>query len=433
MLKIMLKNRTKTICSICSIILLFLFFALSVSCGGGGGGVSAARGGNNAGKSGFGGGGSSGSTTANGETPNLVINPSQSETLNSLNWQTIQFKIKIGNRTPIIKELQAGEDIKLQLTEEDGLVVGETIDVEAKITNDAGEFEAFSGVQTIVSGKNKITMTVGRKVPIEVPESVTVAGGAEYIVVTKKGAKLPKATTTEKKLFRCWEKSDGTRIFDYQLSASDFATLEGLTPIFQTPVGNDILCTDKTIAANASELGGRKPFGVITKVRVGEGYVEIMSLSETNAVLNNGSVNGGYFPYDASNFDYAQTRLDDSLQFKQNMLIDFPNSANCSAFQYLKTLPNMPDGTPVEWYIPAAFAAYNCLTSSHSDTLRAIGATPLDPNAEYMTATLDKGSSDWDYALYAKVDQSLDEIANNKYAYPSKTKRLRAFGRVSLP
>lgn len=243
-----------------SILFLLFFVFLAAGCGGGGGGVSAATGGNNAGKKGGAGGA--------GSAPTLRINPNDSPTLTGINWQTIDFTVKIGNRAPIKRTLNLGEIMDLNLSDADGLAVGETIDIEAKIVNAAGlEFEAFSGVKTITAGTNNVVMTVGRKVQIQIPANVTLEGGATYVVVTKNGATLPKATTTATQYFRYWQRNDNTIIYDGKLSPADFATTTYVKPVFKTPAGGDILCTDETIAANAAELGGRTPFGLICGAR----------------------------------------------------------------------------------------------------------------------------------------------------------------------
>ena len=183
-----------------SILFLLFFVFLAAGCGGGGG-VSAATGGNNAGKKGGAGGA--------GSAPTLRINPNDSPTLTGINWQTIDFTVKIGNRAPIKRTLNLGEIMDLNLSDADGLAVGETIDIEAKIVNAAGlEFEAFSGVKTITAGTNNVVMTVGRKVQIQIPANVTLEGGATYVVVTKNGAILPKATTTATQYFRYWQRND---------------------------------------------------------------------------------------------------------------------------------------------------------------------------------------------------------------------------------
>lgn len=158
----------------CIFTALIIFFT---SCGGGGGGGSvsfsnvsspdsnsnrtktggeaASRGGNNANSTSPFSGGGSGSS---GE-PEIIINPNQSTTLTNFNWQTIYFTIQIGNRTPIYKTVTAGQNVNLQLSQEDGLMIGETIEIKAKIVRPDGSIlEASSGVQTLTAGDNNFVL-----------------------------------------------------------------------------------------------------------------------------------------------------------------------------------------------------------------------------------------------------------------------------------
>lgn len=409
-----------------SILFLLFFVFLAAGCGGGGGGVSAATGGNNAGKKGGAGGA--------GSAPTLRINPNDSPTLTGINWQTIDFTVKIGNRAPIKKTLNLGEIMDLNLSDADGLAVGETIDIEAKIVNAAGlEFEAFSGVKTITAGTNNVVMTVGRKVQIQIPANVTLEGGATYVVVTKNGAILPKATTTEKKYFRYWQRDDNTIIYDGKLSPADFATTASVTPVFKEPAPGDILCSDRTVAATAAELGGRTPFGIICGVS-GNPWAYIFSLSETTCKLNNSCL-----PYIATHADYNATpvNINHGYSLKAQMLSDFPNIYSTSpAYQHLASLPNFSDGTPVEWFLPDAYIFQAYFKTSINTSLNAIGKTPLDTTAEYMTCHMKHDSTDWGYAFYAKIGQTVSTILTNNYCYYSganAAKRLRALGRVPLP
>ncbi len=402
---------------------IIVFASFAFSCGGGGGGVSAATGGNNAGKRGYGG-RSAGKAT-------ITINPSQSPTLNEINWQTIDFKIKIGNRAPFTKTLNAGENINLQLSEEDGLAVGETIDIEAKITNAAGlEFEAFSGVQTLAGGNNNIVMTVGRKVPLTLASGVTVEGGATYVVLTKNGATLPKATTTETKYFRYWLKGDGTKIYDYQLSPADFATLASLTPVFKTPGGGDILCTDETIAASVAELGGRTPFAYICAAATGgsNGVVYVLYPEEyTNCKLSNDN----YFPATSYNFDNTGTITGNTIRDK--MEENFSNLYSISpAYNLVKNLPNLPTGKQVKWYIPTVNECQKFFKTEKNAVLTAIGSKPFDSTKQYMTSIMKKSGSDWGYGYYAKPDQNTTEITSNTFSYAFVAKTLRPMGYIRI-
>lgn len=293
-----------------SILFLLFFVFLAAGCGGGGGGVSAATGGNNAGKKGGAGGA--------GSAPTLRINPNDSPTLTGINWQTIDFTVKIGNRAPIKRTLNLGEIMDLNLSDADGLAVGETIDIEAKIVNAAGlEFEAFSGVKTITAGTNNVVMTVGRKVQIQIPANVTLEGGATYVVVTKNGAILPKATTTEKKYFRYWQRDDNTIIYDGKLSPADFATTASVTPVFRRPFSGDILFSDKSVATTGDEFGNRTPAGVICNVSEPLGWSCFISISEATCKLND-----NYFPYITGGYNYSSTSSSDSrsgLDFKNQI------------------------------------------------------------------------------------------------------------------
>lgn len=409
-----------------SILFLLFFVFLAAGCGGGGGGVSAATGGNNAGKKGGAGGA--------GSAPTLRINPNDSPTLTGINWQTIDFTVKIGNRAPIKRTLNLGEIMDLNLSDADGLAVGETIDIEAKIVNAAGlEFEAFSGVKTITAGTNNVVMTVGRKVQIQKPANVNLEGGATYVVATKNGATLPKATTTEKKYFRYWQRDDSTIIYNGMLSAADFATTASVTPVFKAPAPGDILCTDRTVAATAAELGGRTPLGILCGVS-GNPWAYIFSLSETTCKLNNSCL-----PYSATHADYNVTpvNINQGYSLKAQMLSDFPNINSTSpAYQHLASLPNFSDGTPVDWFIPDSYIFQAYFKTNINTSLNAIGKTPLDSTAEYMTCQMKHDSTDWGYAFYAKIGQNVSTILNNSYCYYSGSnaaKRLRALGRVPLP
>ncbi len=361
-----------------SILFLLFFVFLAAGCGGGGG-VSAATGGNNAGKKGGAGGA--------GSAPTLRINPNDSPTLTGINWQTIDFTVKIGNRAPIKRTLNLGEIMDLNLSDADGLAVGETIDIEAKIVNAAGlEFEAFSGVKTITAGTNNVVMTVGRKVQIQIPANVTLEGGVTYVVVTKNGAILPKATTTATQYFRYWQRDDNT------------------------------------------------PAGVICNVSEPLGWSCFISISEATCKLND-----NYFPYITGGYNYSSTSSSDSrsgLDFKNQMITEFGSLyTNSPAYKYLATLPNLSEGTHVDWYIPSIYEVTRHFVTTKNSTLNAIGAVEFDSNAEYMTCNMkmpNAGDSYWSLAYYAKANLDYDTILTYREDYTTYSKRLRAIGYIRI-
>lgn len=408
-----------------SILFLLFFVFLAAGCGGGGGGVSAATGGNNAGKKGGAGGA--------GSAPTLRINPNDSPTLTGINWQTIDFTVKIGNRAPIKRTLNLGEIMDLNLSDADGLAVGETIDIEAKIVNAAGlEFEAFSGVKTITAGTNNVVMTVGRKVEIQLPANVTLEGGATYVVVTKNGATLPKATTTTNNCLRYWKRADNTIIYNGKLSPADFTTTTSLTPVFRTPLVGDIFCTDETIAVNVADLGGRTPFGIICATGIGgNDVVCVLSPDEYQCKLSD-----NYFAYSSPATYIGDTTLNYNvtcgLNVKEEMYDKFPNlDAVSPAYAYLKTLPNLPTGKQVNWYIPTVGEATSYFVTSRNAALTAIGSTPFSAT-DYMTCTMKTptaGETYWSSAYYAKPD---DNATTYRDDYATYSKRLRAIGYIRI-
>lgn len=413
---------------ICSVLLLSIFAIFSVSCGGGGGGVSAATGGNNAGKRGYGGGGAGGTDKAS-----LTINPGSSSTLASINWQTIDFTIKIGSRAPITRTLTAGQNVNLQLGQEDGLEVGETIDISAKITNDAGVvFEAFSGVKTIAGGNNDIVMTVGRKIPLSLPAGVTVEGGAEYVVLTKNGAKLPLAKQTQM-VFAGW-RITGDASSLTKLENSHFASLANgatLTPRLRPATAGDIYCTDGSVVSlEMFKVLGKTAAGAVFKSSSSGKYL-IVDTTESYCKMYNSSDWFGSGSKDAVITYPESSGTGGSVlyeYFKQN----YPTFvSNSPAFAYCES---RRAATGIDWFIPSQYD-YTQFKDNKEKFIASFGAIPgakgIDENQTNMTVDLMYYLDTGNYMKY-KLYNITTSATTNSFSLSSEN-WLRLFAEIELP
>lgn len=388
-----------------SIILLSLS---SFSCGGGGGGGSssgssqsasnrksggliASQGGNNAGKH-FG-----GSSSGSGEA-SLTINPAQSQTLKALNWSKIDFTIKIGSRAPIVKTVNAGDaNTSISLGAADGIVTGETIEIDAKIDTALGEANAYSGKVTLAGGVNNISLSVGRKIELDAAGG-TITGGAAYAVLTKSGCTLP-AASKNASVFLGWEKIPGDTNFITSLTAADFTTYSGtLKAMFRAPEVGDIICSDRTVVTAGVPLpAGKTAVGIIYNYDGIDAY--FISLTErNNMAFNNAQL-------ESNLYDYSESGLSGDFT-KEDMEIEYQNIYSTSAaFAYLKTLPNYP---AINWYIPLYNELYNHINSNSNinnfnkinASLALLGGTQLSNSTWYMTANLYAMGMDWDMVYY---------------------------------
>ncbi len=435
-----MKNPARLFVSFMSYVSIVLLSLSSFSCGGGGGGGSisagnqstgnrksggmiASQGGNNAGKN-FGSGGGSGEAS-------LTINPAQSQTLQALNWNKIDFTIKIGSRAPIVKTVNAGDaNTSISLGAADGIVTGETIEIDAKIDTALGEANAYSGKVTLTGGVNNISLSVGRKIELDT-DGGTIAGGAAYAVLTKSGCTLP-AASKNASVFLGWQKVPGDPNYITSLTAADFTTYSGtLTAAFRAPDVGDIICSDKTVVSPSLPLpAGKTAVGVIYNYDGMDAY--FISLTErNNLAFNNANL-------EMISNDYSESGLSGDFtkdDMESEYLYIFSTSA---AFAYLRTLPNYP---AINWYIPLYNELYNRINSTSklndfnkiNDTLALLGGTQISDTTWYMTANLYSMGMDWDMVYFYVANATNDlSSTSNRRQISSEVLTLRACARVNI-